>query len=290
VVRDPLGQLLLERRINCYPGTGELLSDGLLTGCDDALESVGVETAHYHVGRVLPLHAEDLPPLDSTNGLFGSQLHPTVPGKLYECPDDLVYPALRHPYPVHRHDGRHAGEEGRCPRGADPGVQGVYGDDFPQAFREPAEAIQVTPRCHPGPIKAEEPQERRTEAGIVPVGGQQARYLQPEPTMHADEPCPRPVPGMSFLYRQRGDLAPVVVLADLRQPLEFQACYLSRATSISLAAGRIPASQEFLPHAGEGDDRGSGVYPLTFQLDATALAAEVVVGLQQRDLVPGAAQ
>src|ERR687897_1178169 len=108
--------------------------------------------------------------------------------------------------------------------------------------------------------------------------------------MHADESLPRPVPEVPLLYRQRRDPTTVVVLANLRQPLEFQTGDFSCATAAGLATKRIPASQELLPHAWEGDDRWPGVYPLTIQLDAPALAAEIIVGLQQRDLLPGPRQ
>ena len=56
----------------------------------------------------------------------------------------------------------------------------------------------------------------------------------------------------------------------------------------SVTARGVPASQKLIPHAGEGNKRGAGVYATAGELDSPALPTEPIAGLQQRDPVPGA--
>src|SRR4051794_3705113 len=166
----------------------------------------------------------------------------------------------------------------------------MYRDNLPQALREPVQAIQVAPRRQSGPVEAEEPQECWAEAGLVQVGGQQPCSPRTEPAVFPDEPLPCLVPGVLFLHRQRNLLAPVVIPADLRQPLELESGDLLRGIAANPFVERVPAPQKLLPHPGKGDDGGTGVDPLTVERDPLALAAEIVVRLYERDLMPRAAE
>src|SRR5918995_6326393 len=86
---------------------------------------------------------------------------------------------------------------------------------------------------------------------------------------------------MAFFHGQRRRLTAVVIPPDFGQSLQPQA----RNLGSSSPAG-IPASQELLPHAGEGEERGSRIHPLAVEFEAPALPPEPGVGFEQCHLMP----